>query len=148
MRGEINHEGKRINRITVIQKSEQSDKGNHYYYLCRCDCGNEWNVSSANIGKLKECPKCSFKHREQTRIRDYKSMKHRYLIPNVGKRVQDILNDKDINITDMAARTGVSRTAIYNFVYSGMDISSARLAKICAYCGVSMDYVMGLKKEA
>ena len=65
-----------------------------------------------------------------------------------GKRMQDVLNSKNIDITDMAKRTGLSRSTIYYFVYNGTDISSTRLAKICAYCGVSMDYVMGLKKEA
>lgn len=47
----------------------------------------------------------------------------------------------------MSRVTGVSRTAIYNFLYDGMDISSMRLAKICGYLGLSMDYVMGLKPK-
>lgn len=71
-----------------------------------------------------------------------------YRTPDCGKRMQDILNAKNIDITEMSRKTGVSRTAIYNFVYNGIDTSSMRLAKICAYCGVSIDYIMGLKKEA
>lgn len=65
-----------------------------------------------------------------------------------GRRLLDIVLEKDINISEMGRKTGLSRTTIYEFLYNGKDISSIRLMKLCAYCGVSMDYIMGLKKEA
>ena len=61
-----------------------------------------------------------------------------------GDRVMEEILKKNISITEIANATGISRSTIYYFIYDNIDISSARLAKICAYIGVSTDYVLGL----
>lgn len=47
--------GKKINRLTVIEKSYK--KGNEWYWKCLCDCGKECVVSGASIrhGRTKSC---------------------------------------------------------------------------------------------
>ena len=65
---------------------------------------------------------------------------------DAGERLQGILNQKDIELTNVSKRTGIARSTLYDFIYNGRDISSARLAVICKHVGVSMDYIMGLKK--
>lgn len=65
---------------------------------------------------------------------------------DAGKRLVQVLNEKDVDRKKMCREIGISRNTLYNFLYDGTDISSARLAVICKYVGVSMDYIMGLKK--
>lgn len=62
-----------------------------------------------------------------------------------GERLMDIILEKDITLTELSRSTGISRSTIYSFVYDNIDISSARLAKLCAVVGVSTDYILGLK---
>ena len=62
-----------------------------------------------------------------------------------GDRLMDVILKKDISITDISKATGIARGTIYSFVYENVDISSARLAKICAYIGVSTDYILGIR---
>lgn len=62
-----------------------------------------------------------------------------------GDRLMDTILKKDISITDISKATGIARGTIYSFVYNNVDISSARLAKICAYVGVSTDYILGIR---
>ena len=52
----------------------------------------------------------------------------------------------DMPLQTLSDRTGVSRSTLYSFLYNGTDLSSMRLAKVCAVLGLSMDYVMGLKE--
>ena len=144
----LNLVGKRFNRFTVLRKIDEVGKDGHTQWLCKCDCGNEWIVNSNNIKHTRECKDCSYKTRSKIYIPNRGKNKNQYYIPDCGKRMQNVLNEKRINLTAMEKVTGISRSTIYSFVYNGTDISTARLAKICAYCGVSMDYVMGLKKEA
>lgn len=80
------------------------------------------------------------------RIKGVPNVKKCYYMVDAGKRMQDVLNTKDVNLTELSRKTGISRNTVWNFVYNGIDISSARLAKICAYCGVSTDYILGLKE--
>lgn len=65
---------------------------------------------------------------------------------DAGKRLVQVLNEKDIDRRAICRATGISHSTLYCFLYDGTDISSARLAAICKYVGVSMDYIMGLKK--
>lgn len=140
--------GKRINRFTVLSKIDKVNKNGHTQWLCKCDCGNEWVVSSSNLRTTRECKECSYKTRSEIYIPNRGKNKNYYYIPDYGKRMQNVFNDKKINLTDMERVTGISRSTIYSFVYNGTDISTSRLAKICAYCGTSADYILGLKKEA
>ena len=64
-----------------------------------------------------------------------------------GKRFLQSAVDKNISLTDISKRSGVPRSSIYHFVYNNGDMSGRRLAKICGVVGISMDYVMGLRRE-
>lgn len=70
-----------------------------------------------------------------------------YNICSSGKRMMEVIYEKDISIRQLSEHTGIEETTIYKFLQDGRDISSMRLAKLCAYLGVSMDYIMGLSKE-
>ena len=75
-----------------------------------------------------------------------KNNKHRLNIAyGNGKRFLEESIDRNINLDELSRRTGISRSAIWNFIYNRGDISSVRLAKLCGVVGCSMDYVMGLK---
>lgn len=89
-------------------------------------------------------------HRYSRGKRDMDSLTKR--IPkNIYSNVpgsQKVLNElwkQDITITDLAKRSGVSRTSIYNFLFNANDISAVRLAKICKVIGISMDEVMSAR---
>jgi len=54
--------GLSFNKWTVLEYSHKSSSGN-WFYLCKCECGNESKVSASNLrtGKSKQCKKCSGK---------------------------------------------------------------------------------------
>ena len=70
-----------------------------------------------------------------------------YNICSSGSRMMEVIFKKNISIHKLAEDTGIEASTIYKFLQDGRDISSMRLAKLCAYLGVSMDYIMGLKEE-
>ncbi len=51
--------GDRIGKLTVVEKTEQRDKGN-VIWRCRCDCGTDVLLSTRAIrsGTTKGCPAC------------------------------------------------------------------------------------------
>lgn len=71
--------------------------------------------------------------------------KKSYCIMSAGERVMDQIYKKDVPLQRISDATGVSRSTLYAFLYNGTDMSSMRLAKVCSFLGLSMDYVMGLK---
>lgn len=50
-------EGKKINNLTVIEKTSERNASGSILWRCKCDCGNEVLVSSArlNSGEAKSC---------------------------------------------------------------------------------------------
>ena len=69
-----------------------------------------------------------------------------YNICSSGKRMMEVIYEKNISIHKLSEATGIEESTIYKFLQDGRDISSMRLAKLCAYLGVSMDYIMGLSE--
>lgn len=69
-----------------------------------------------------------------------------YNICSSGKRMMEAIYEKDVSIHKLSEATGIEESTIYKFLQDGRDISSMRLAKLCAYLGVSMDYIMGLSE--
>lgn len=63
-----------------------------------------------------------------------------------GRRFLEAADKKNITLSVLSERTGISRSTIWNFICNSGDISSNRLASLCDVVGVSMDYVMGLKR--
>ncbi len=62
--------GKRFGRWTAISRFEKSDlKNNKVFYKCRCDCGNEREVSRTNlvggISKSCGCLKLEIQHKRK-----------------------------------------------------------------------------------
>ena len=141
-------EGDKYNRITVIRRSEAKSKDGHARWLCRCECGNEFFATASNISKQTECWECAYTTRAKKNVlqRGHSKNKKIYYTPDCGSRMLDVINKKNLNITNMSKCTGISRTTIYAFLYNGTDTTSARLAKMCRYCGVSADYILGLKE--
>ena len=50
----INYDGMRINKFIVV-KRDHKDKNGHYVFLCKCDCGKDFFVSSGNIRRNLSC---------------------------------------------------------------------------------------------
>lgn len=130
--------GKQFDHFTVIKRVPNLYKDGKSSWLCRCNCGNEMILTSNNIRRSKGCMQCTHKGRQSKK----------FYIPDSGKRTWNFMLKKNLNILQISEVTGIAYETIRGFFYNGQDISSARLAKICSYLGVSMDYVMGLKKEA
>ena len=70
-----------------------------------------------------------------------------YNICSSGKRMMEVIYKRGVSIHKLSEVTGIEESTIYKFLQDGRDISSMRLAKLCAYLGVSMDYIMGLTEE-
>lgn len=48
--------GDKFDRLTVIEDTGKRSAGREAIYLCKCDCGNEIEVRSSNIGRhTKSC---------------------------------------------------------------------------------------------
>lgn len=128
----LNLTGRKFNNFTVL--SEVPNDSGRTRWLCQCTCGRTWVTSSDLVMRAKGCPKCARKD----------SGKRMFSIPNCGKRLLDVINEKNIKLQALTDATGIAKGTIYAFLYNGRDMSSMRLARVCAYCGVSIDYVMGL----
>lgn len=70
-----------------------------------------------------------------------------YNIYSSGRRMMEAIYAKGVTIKELSQHTEIEESTIYKFLQDGRDISSMRLAKLCKYLGVSMDYVMGLKEK-
>lgn len=128
--------GKQFNGFTVIKRVPNLYNDGKSSWLCRCNCGNEMIVTSGNIRRAKGCIRCTHKGRQAKK----------FYIPNSGKRMWNYMLAKNLNVSQTSEATGIAEETIRGFFYYGQDISSARLAKICAYYGVSADYILGLKE--
>jgi len=55
--------GLRFNKWTVLEYSHKHERSGNWYYLCRCDCGNESTVKGSSLrnGISKQCKQCSGK---------------------------------------------------------------------------------------
>ena len=137
--------GERFGQIEVLYKMPDLSKDGHKQYMCRCKCGREWVIQSNYIKRINECRDCRklkyYYHPELKSERKY------YYIPDCGKRLLDVILKRNVNLRAMEKSVGINYSTIYNFLYKGHDTSATRLAKMCAYLDVSMDYIMGLKKE-
>ena len=51
-----NYIGKQFGRLTVLKKG-RTDKNGHIYWICKCECGNEKEVSGSNLkeGRIQSC---------------------------------------------------------------------------------------------
>lgn len=140
-------EGKRFNRITVIRRADKGSDG-HTRWLCRCDCGNEFFANSSNLRNQVECRECAYRTTSKKKVlqRGCRHNRDTLYIPAAGKRMLDAINEKDLTYVALSKVTGITHGCIWNFIYNGRDMSSARLARLCRAVGVSMDYIMGLKE--
>lgn len=64
-----------------------------------------------------------------------------------GKKIYTAMQEKNMTLGMLSQRSGIERTSISRFMYGEAELTSMRLAKVCATLGISMDYVMGLKRE-
>lgn len=62
------------------------------------------------------------------------------------ERLYDVFIKSGITITDIAKRTGVSRSLIYGYLYDDVVPSVTILVKLCAIFNVSSDYLLFGKK--
>lgn len=64
-----------------------------------------------------------------------------------GKRLLKAIADSGMSINQVCKICGVSNSTVTKFAHDDSRITAILLAKLCATVGVSMDYVMGLRRE-
>ena len=64
-----------------------------------------------------------------------------------GRRLLQAIVDSGYTINGACRKSGVGFNTVAHFIHDDADISCMRLARLCATVGVSMDYVMGLRRE-
>ena len=74
----INLEGKRFGHLEVLKFSRSKLCGNRkrIYWICRCDCGTEWEVTAYSIasGITSRCRACSLRTtHNRSRTKEYKA---------------------------------------------------------------------------
>lgn len=84
-------------------------------------------------------------HKGRSFSEEGKIKNHTLSMYAAGQRMMQHILSKNINICDLADKTGISRSTICEFIYNGRDITSARLMKLCAITRISADYILGLK---
>ena len=74
--------GLRFNKWTVLEYEYKSEVSGNWYYLCRCDCGNESVVKGSNLrtGGSTQCKSCSNKENGRKGIYSQNVGKDLYLI--------------------------------------------------------------------
>lgn len=61
-----------------------------------------------------------------------------------GQRIDAIITDSDMKITDIAEKIGVSRQQIWYWKNDLQEMGVEKLKKFCEIMGVSADYVLGI----
>jgi lambda repressor-like predicted transcriptional regulator len=64
-----------------------------------------------------------------------------------GRRLLKAIADSGLTINQVCKRCGVSNSTVTKFAHDDTRITAILLAKLCGTVGVSMDYVMGLRRE-
>lgn len=96
--------GQKFGRLTVIKFIEKRNQ--HYYYLCKCDCGNEKIVEKGNLRalKIKSCG-CFKKEKDSFPKKHGKSYTKLYRIYKA--LINRCYRQKDINYKNYGGR-GIS----------------------------------------
>jgi len=91
--------GQRFGRLTALYPSKRNDKSGSVIWRCRCDCGNEVDISYNNIvyGNQKSCG-CQKKEHDQ-KLRSY--------LTHVAGTSVDILKSKKVPTNNTSGCKGV-----------------------------------------
>lgn len=82
--------GQRFTKLVVIGKA--NNRGNRCYWLCKCDCGKEVEVTTANLrsGKTRSCGCIYFRHFQTKGGKETKIYKSWHSMKSRCYRVKDI----------------------------------------------------------
>lgn len=125
--------GQVINGITVLRLSGRRGPSGQYYYICRCHCGNEFEVMGGSLlsGHTKSCG-CS---RHEQRPNQYGPHGHFELVgKKVGELIVEKYNGYDAKIKQHLwdCRCSCGRTRIV----SSRELNREH-CKSCGQCGYS-----------
>lgn len=67
-------------------------------------------------------------------------VKH-YQPEGFSKRLYDSWLYSGVELTELAKRTGVSRSTVYGYIYCGVNPNFSAIAKIAKVLNVSLDYL-------
>lgn len=74
-----NYDGYKFEHLKVIRRDHRDEKG-RYWFLCQCDCGKEFYIRGADIGKTKSCgcmtKEYQFKTHGESKTRLYAIWRH------------------------------------------------------------------------
>ncbi len=69
--------------------------------------------------------------------------KHR-VVGGLSERIQEIVLEKNVDITIIAKQMGISRSLFYSYMYYDVTPNAANLMKIATIFNVSADWLLGL----
>lgn len=62
-------------------------------------------------------------------------------LPAIGKRLDDLMYEKNISASELALRCGVDRKTIYGLM-DGQNVNVYTVAKVADILGTSIDFLM------
>lgn len=96
--------GKRFGKLVIINKTEKFS-GRNRIYLCKCDCGNFVEVSSARLGRYTNSCGCIKKERAKKLCEDNEILHHRNQMKYFeGSQITQIKSQKPYSTNKLGIR--------------------------------------------
>lgn len=126
--------GKRFGKLVIINKAEKFS-GRNRIYVCKCDCGNIVEVSSAKLGRYTNSCGCIRKERAKKLCEDNENLHHRDQMKYFeGSQITQIKSKKPYSTNELGVR-GVyvekrSGKYIAQITVKGKNITLGRFSKL------------------
>ena len=65
---------------------------------------------------------------------------------DISTRINEIIEDGNIRINELAGKTGISRQQIARWRNGTSEPGASKIAQLCKIYGVSADYILGLPR--
>lgn len=103
-----NYSGQKFGRLTLLDKTNDTDPNNGYIYKCRCDCGNiiYRPIGPIKSGKIKSCG-CLQKDTGREQIKKMRKINH------VGGTAVGNISSKKLAKNNTSGYTGVTKSGNY-----------------------------------
>lgn len=65
-----------------------------------------------------------------------------YYLPTRGKRLDDLLYERNMSVSALANQLGIDRKSIYGYMHGESDLKLSTMIRIADYFGVSIDWLV------
>lgn len=69
------------------------------------------------------------------------------ILSNVSERLKDLMSEKDLNITELSAKTHIDRAVISRLLKAERMPSTATLVILADYFECTADYILGMTEH-